>query len=61
MTAPTTSLLREWKRLSAEESTAITLRDWDHLNQLLDEIVMPKAKRFDSLWIYIPFFSKIFM
>ena len=37
MTAPTTTLLREWKRLSAEESTAITLRDWDHLNQLLDE------------------------
>ena len=37
MTTPTTTLLREWKRLSAEESTAITLRDWDHLNQLLDE------------------------
>ena len=35
--APTTTLLREWKRLSDEESTAITLRDWDHLNRLLDE------------------------
>ena len=37
MTAPTTTLLREWKRLSAEESTAITLRDWSTLNRLLDE------------------------
>ena len=37
MTAPTTTLLREWKRLSEEESTAITLRDWSTLNRLLDE------------------------
>jgi hypothetical protein len=37
MTAPTTALLREWKRLSEAESTAITLRDWNELNRLLDE------------------------
>ena len=37
MTASTTTLLREWKRLSEQESTAITLRDWDTLNRLLDE------------------------
>ena len=37
MTAPTTTLLREWKRLSEVESTAITLRDWSELNRLLDE------------------------
>ena len=37
MTAPTTTLLREWKRLSEEESTAIALRDWSTLNRLLDE------------------------
>jgi|TARA_B100000959_G_scaffold272687_1_gene322339 hypothetical protein len=37
MTSPTTTLLREWKRLSEVESTAITLRDWGELNRLLDE------------------------
>ena len=37
MTAPTTTLLKEWKRLSEVESTAITLRDWSELNRLLDE------------------------
>ena len=37
MTAPTTTLLREWERLSEVESTAITLRDWSELNRLLDE------------------------
>ena len=37
MSAPTTTLLREWKRLSEVESTAITLRDWSELNRLLDE------------------------
>ena len=36
-TDSTTTLLREWKRLSDAESTAITLRDWDELNRLLDE------------------------
>jgi|TARA_B100001971_G_C18237254_1_gene568176 hypothetical protein len=37
MTAPTTTLLQEWKRLSEVESTAITLHDWNELNRLLDE------------------------
>ena len=37
MSSPTTTLLREWKRLSNAESTAITLRDWNELNRLLDE------------------------
>ena len=37
MSSPTTTLLREWKRLSNAESTAITLRDWSELNRLLDE------------------------
>ena len=37
MNAPSTTLLREWKRLSEVESTAITLRDWSELNRVLDE------------------------